>query len=251
MKQKDNQSFDWVWFINNLWDNENAQGKLMINGKGGYSNGRYYPYTTNDGRTDIGPGFHYDSQSPEFQEKARSQGFTKEELDSLAQDRLQNEKHFIDEKIIKEGGDPTKVTNDVYGGLFDMYWQLNNGLYNDFPNFWKAVANQDYTGMRRESRTVYKNLKTGKYVPDIGRWEYRKILYFHDPTNMLSPSIDYGIQDSQTQQQPSITSFDWSSISTPTWGNERHPSDVSSKLARGGILSDYLSYLRKHRIRVQ
>jgi hypothetical protein len=74
-------NFDWNVFIDNLWERENAQGKRGIEGKGGYRNGKYYPYTTPNGNTDIGPGFDLKYQTPEFREKAKK-GLTKQELDS-------------------------------------------------------------------------------------------------------------------------------------------------------------------------
>lgn len=80
-------NFDWNSFIDNLWERENAQGKRGVEGKGGYRNGKYYPYLTPNGDTDIGPGFDISHQSQEFKDRARK-GFTKEELDSIVRDYL-------------------------------------------------------------------------------------------------------------------------------------------------------------------
>ena len=41
-----------------------------------------------------------------------------------------------------------------------MDWQLGrNTFMNKYNNFWKAVANNDYEGMRKESRTTWKDKK--------------------------------------------------------------------------------------------
>ena len=72
--------FNTEQFIQNLWERENLQGLKQVNGKGGYRNGRYFPYQGTNG-IDIGPGFLLKSQSPAFQKKARTVGITKKELD--------------------------------------------------------------------------------------------------------------------------------------------------------------------------
>ena len=50
------EKFDWSWFINNLWERENALGLAGKEGKGGYKDGRYYTYHATNG-WDVGPGF--------------------------------------------------------------------------------------------------------------------------------------------------------------------------------------------------
>ena len=66
-------------------------------------------------------------------------------------------------RIKKEGGNPNSISNDVRMGLLDMDWQLGrNTFMNKYNNFWKAVANDDYEGMRKESRTTWKD-KKGQY----------------------------------------------------------------------------------------
>ena len=50
------EDFNWSWFIDNLWERENALGKRGVEGKGGYRGGKYYPYITPNGDLDIGPG---------------------------------------------------------------------------------------------------------------------------------------------------------------------------------------------------
>ncbi len=172
-----NENFDWPLFINRLWERENAQGLRRVEGKGGYRNGRYYPYKTPNGNVDIGPGFDLAHQSKEFRETAQKQGFTKEELDSIIKQRLKNEGQYFYKRIVKEGGDPNKLTNNVFGGLLDMFWQLGNGLYQNYPNFWKAVAKQDYEGMQRESVVLYKD-PDGTYHEDTGRRDFRNRTYF-------------------------------------------------------------------------
>lgn len=74
------EEFNTEQFIQNLWERENLQGLKQVNGKGGYRNGRYFPYQGTNG-IDIGPGFLLKSQSPAFQKKARTVGITKKELD--------------------------------------------------------------------------------------------------------------------------------------------------------------------------
>ena len=169
-------NFDWNGFIDNLWERENAQGKKGIEGKGGYRNGKYYPYTTSNGNTDIGPGFDISHQSKEFKERAKK-GFTKEELDSIVKDRLKDETYYFNQRITNEGGDTTHIPNNVYAGLLDMYWQLGNGLYQDYPKFWKAVAKGDYGKMREESKTYYDSKDRKKL--DESRWNFRKEQYFN------------------------------------------------------------------------
>ena len=66
-------------------------------------------------------------------------------------------------RIKKEGGNPNSISNDVRTGLLDMDWQLGrNTFMNKYNNFWKAVANGDYEGMRKESRTTWTD-KKGQY----------------------------------------------------------------------------------------
>ena len=50
------EEFNTEQFIQNLWERENLQGLKQVNGKGGYRNGRYFPYQGTNG-IDIGPGF--------------------------------------------------------------------------------------------------------------------------------------------------------------------------------------------------
>lgn len=181
MGEKD---FDWDWFINNIWQRENAEGLAAKSGKGGYSDGRYHPYQATNG-IDIGPGFDLAHQSAEFRRKAYSTGFTKKELDDSLRNQFSSELKSIDEKIRKLGGDPSRVTNDVKAGLLDIYHQRNNGLYSEFPKLWNAVINNDYEGMQQESRTVYKD-KKGNVHPDNSRWEFRKNTYFKTPKNVVT-----------------------------------------------------------------
>lgn len=160
----------WTNFIYNFWQRENAQGYKEVEGKGGYSNGKYHPYVTSTGSIDIGPGFDLEFQSDAFKKKAYTEGFTKQELNDSVKQSLQKEIPVFNSRIIKEGGNPWDVSDDVYAGLLDMYWQRHNGLYKEFPKFWKAVASQDYEGMRNESRMTYgKDKKV-----DMGRWNFRK-----------------------------------------------------------------------------
>lgn len=74
------EEFNTEQFIQNLWERENLQGLKQVNGKGGYRNGRYFPYQGTNG-IDIGPGFLLKSLSPAFQKKTRTVGLTKKELD--------------------------------------------------------------------------------------------------------------------------------------------------------------------------
>lgn len=71
-----NEDFDWGWYIQNLWQRENAGGLKAKEGVGGYKNGRYFPYKTPNGNIDVGPGFDLDMQTPEFVKKAYSEGYT-------------------------------------------------------------------------------------------------------------------------------------------------------------------------------
>ena len=55
-------------------------------------------------------------------------------------------------------------------GLLYMDWQLGrNTFMNKYNNFWKAVANGDYEGMRKESCTTWKDKKEqySIYCPDF------------------------------------------------------------------------------------
>lgn len=54
-----------------------------------------------------------------------------------------------------------------------MNWQLGKDKFmNQYNNFWKAVANGDYEGMRKESKTTWTD-KKGKHI-DNSRWNFRK-----------------------------------------------------------------------------
>lgn len=183
------KDFDWSLFIDRLWERENAKGKKGVEGKGGYRKGKYYPYEATNGK-DIGPGIDLGKQSDEFRKRAEK-GLTKEELDTVVRERLEKEKKYFNQRIAKEGGDTLKIPENVYGGLYDMYWQIGNGLYQNYPKFWKGVAQNDYDSMQRESATYYEPrkgvkiskdtvVKNGK-VLDEGRWNFRKQTYFNDP----------------------------------------------------------------------
>lgn len=66
-------------------------------------------------------------------------------------------------RIKKERGNPNSISNDVRMGSLDMDWQMGrNTLMNKYNNFWKAVTNGDCEGMRKESRTTWKD-KKGQY----------------------------------------------------------------------------------------
>ena len=173
------EEFNWPWFIDNIWQRENAAGLAKVEGKGGYYNGRYHPYKAANG-IDVGPGFDLAYQSKAFKKKAYSTGFTKEELDDSLRVQLEPELGNINTKIGKLGGKPSKVTNDVKAGLLDIYHQRNNGLYSEFPKLWNAVVHDDYKGMQNESRTTYKDAEGNTHI-DKGRWEYRKKNYFKTP----------------------------------------------------------------------
>lgn len=69
------EEFNWPWFINNIWQRENAAGLAKTEGKGGYYNGRYHPYKATNG-IDVGPGFDLAHQSEAFKRKAYSTGLT-------------------------------------------------------------------------------------------------------------------------------------------------------------------------------
>lgn len=198
-----NEYPDLSLFLQNLWLRENDIGLKAIEGKGGYSNGKYYPYKTANGNIDVGPGFDMEKQTPEFRKRA-AEGFTKEELDNMVLDIARNELPYFRKRIIREGGNPDKVTDAVYNGLLDMYWQLKNGLYG-YDKFWRAVASGDYEGMRNESATYYlpKNgnipkdaiVKDGKIL-DTGRWDFRKNNYFKDPETLNNIVNDAVVQTS-------------------------------------------------------
>ena len=75
-------------------------------------------------------------------------------------ENLQGIMSVFNNRIKKEGGNPNSISNDVRMGLLDMDWQLGrNTFMNKYHNFWKAVANGDYEGMRKESRTTWKDKK--------------------------------------------------------------------------------------------
>ena len=62
-----------------------------------------------------------------------------------------NDRFGFNNRIKKEGGNPNSISNDVRMGLLDMDWQLGrNTFMNKYNNFWKAVANGDYEGIRKE-----------------------------------------------------------------------------------------------------
>ena len=173
------EELDTLQFIQNLWERENPQGLKQVNGKGGYRNGKYFPYQGTNG-IDIGPGFLLKSQSPAFQKKARTVGLTKKELDDSVRSSMRESLAIFDKRIKKEGGNPNAISNNVRMGLLDMNWQLGKDKFmNQYNKFWKAVANGDYEGMRNESSTTWTD-KKGKHI-DKARWDFRKNTYFQDP----------------------------------------------------------------------
>ena len=177
------KEFDTIQFIQNLWEKENPQGLKQVNGKGGYRNGRYFPYQGTNG-IDVGPGFLLKSQSPAFQKKARTVGLTKKELDDAVKSSIGKSMSDFDKRIKKEGGNPNAISNNVRMGLLDMNWQLGKDKFmSQYNKFWKAVANGDYEGMRNESRTTWSDNK-GKHI-DKSRWEFRKNTYFQDPKPLV------------------------------------------------------------------
>ena len=218
------EEFNWDWFIHNIWERENAEGLLKKEGRGGYSNGRYHPYQATNG-TDVGPGFDMKHQSEAFRRKAYTTGFTKEELDDSLRIGLQPELGEIDSKIIKLGGNPSRVTNEVKAGLLDIYHQRKNGLYTEFPKLWNAIVKGDYEGMQRESRTTYPDKKGEKQI-DKGRWEYRKNTYFRKPE----------------AQRPTFEQFNISShVETPDALRVQRPTIATpiKKKAYGGELDSH------------
>lgn len=177
------EEFNTEQFIQNLWERENLQGLKQVNGKGGYRNGRYFPYQGTNG-IDIGPGFLLKSQSPAFQKKAKTVGLTKKELDDSVRKSIRESMAVFNNRIKKEGGNPNALSNNVLMGLLDMNWQLGKDKFmNQYNNFWKAVANGDYEGMRKESRTTWKDNK-GQHI-DTSRWNFRKNNYFQDPEPLV------------------------------------------------------------------
>lgn len=177
------KEFDTIQFIQNLWEKENPQGLKQVNGKGGYRNGRYFPYQGTNG-IDVGPGFLLKSQSPAFQKKARTVGLTKKELDDAVKSSIGKSMSDFDKRIKKEGGNPNAISNNVRMGLLDMNWQLGKDKFmSQYNKFWKAVANGDYEGMRNESRTTWSD-KKGTHI-DKSRWEFRKNTYFQDPKPLV------------------------------------------------------------------
>ncbi len=193
------EEFNIDMFLQNLWMRDNLQGYNEIEGKGGYKNGRYFPYQGTNG-IDVGPGFLLKSQSKEFQKKARTTGFTKEELNDSIKKSILGMREAFEKRIKREGGNPATLTNDVFAGLIDMQWQLGEKGLQEYNNLWKAVAHNDYEGIRRVSLTKWYD-KKGEH-PDINRQKFRNATYFHDPKPAMSthaPQVQYIVPSDATR----------------------------------------------------
>lgn len=115
--------FDFDFYLDELWNRENPNGKVGLK-KGGFYDGKYHPYLTDNGDWDIGPGFDLSKQDKDFVEKAYSTGFTREELDSIVRDRSYSASRDIVNKYKEVGGDLKNLTQKVHNGMLDMYWEL-------------------------------------------------------------------------------------------------------------------------------
>lgn len=78
-------------FIGNLWSFENPQHL-------GLADGLYFPFTTANGNTDLGPGIDMSKQSESFKVRA-SKGFTPAEIDKEVTDRVKNQLSSVDEAL--------------------------------------------------------------------------------------------------------------------------------------------------------
>lgn len=179
-------------FIESLWQRENMEGFLKKEKRGGYKNGRYFKYKAANGY-DVGPGFDLNYASPEFVKKASTVGFTKEELDNEVKKYIKNELQFIDKRLNKESmGKANQYSPDIKKGLLMMYWQLKNGLYQNYPNLWNSLGRGDMKGVRKESLTHYqdkhdinKNKNTEEMLPDTSRQKYINENYFYGKTPFI------------------------------------------------------------------
>ena len=106
------KEFDTIQFIQNLWEKENPQGLKQVNGKGGYRNGRYFPYQGTNG-IDVGPGFLLKSQSPAFQKKARTVGLTKKELDDAVKSSIGKSMSDFDKRIKTQVSDLGSTAENI------------------------------------------------------------------------------------------------------------------------------------------
>ena len=239
--------FDFDSYLDELWNRENPKGKAGLK-KGGYYDGKYHPYLTDNGDWDIGPGFDLSKQNEDFVKKAYSTGFTKDELNNIVRTRAYSASKDIINKYKEIGGDPKNLTQKVHNGMLDMYWELGkNGLINGYKNFWEAAKNVDYAGMQKESRTTFWDKNQKKQRPNISRWNFRKSEYFQDPDALkyIERPNPYSVRPIQETSQPEYNGIiqDNPIPYRPTIGRF---SDTMK--AHGGPLSDQQYYSIMERV---
>lgn len=155
--------------IGNIWNAENPQ-------RLGYRDGKYYPFVTANGNTDIGPGIDLGQQTQAFKQRAR-QGFTPQQMNQEVKTRVAHQLVKVDEELGKHTHATDTVSPQIKEGLADLRWQV--GSLGGFPKLLKSVATGDLKGIQEESKTYYKNNQMGKMTLDKRRHEARLRDYFH------------------------------------------------------------------------
>lgn len=155
--------------IGNIWNAENPQHL-------GFRNGKYYPFVTANGNTDFGPGIDLGQQTSAFRQRAQ-QGFTPQQMNQEVKARVGQQLLKVDEELRRYTNAPDTVSPQIKAGLADLRWQV--GSLGGYPNLLRSVATGNLKGIQEESKTYYRNGRTGKMTLDSGRHRRRLRDYFH------------------------------------------------------------------------
>lgn len=155
--------------IDNLWNAENPQ-------RLGRRDGKYFPFSTANGNTDIGPGIDLGQQTPAFRRRAQ-QGFTQQQMDQEVKSRVNQQLRKVDEELQGHTNMPDTISPQIKAGLADLRWQTGSLL--GFPKLLNAVSTGNLKGIQEESKTYYRNGQTGKMTLDKRRHDIRLRDYFH------------------------------------------------------------------------
>ena len=155
--------------VNNVWLYENPQRR-------GFVNGLYYPFVTANGNIDIGAGIDMSKQTAAFRREAQ-RGLTPQRMNQELYKRVYEHLGKVDTALRRYTNYPDTVSPQIKEGLADLRYQV--GSLGGYPKLLQSVARGDLNGIRRESRVMYRNNKTGKMEYDKRRHEARLRDYFH------------------------------------------------------------------------
>lgn len=167
LETKDKPDLDKVQ--RNLWSFENPQHL-------GFRNGLYFPYKTANGNIDIGPGIDWTKQTGQFRDKAKK-GLTPQQINSVVKQKLNKHLSRVNAALGDYTAFPDTVSPQIKEGLIDMRYQT--GSLQKFPKLLNAVAKGDQETIKAESKTYFRDGKTGAKTFDKKRHDERLRHYFH------------------------------------------------------------------------